>query len=101
MVLYTLISIVIMFYSPAFSSLIIDFVGEDKRGRSYGLYSFVSGVGGAIGYMVGSYVYEKIGNDIVFYTKGILLVVMTLIICYLYIKHIGLNREMEIPRINQ
>lgn len=101
MILYTLISIVVMFYSPAFSSLIIDFVGEDKRGRSYGLYSFVSGVGGAIGYMVGSYIYEKIGNDIVFYTKGILLVVMTLIICYLYIKHIGLNREMEIPRINQ
>ncbi len=101
MIIYTLISIVVMFYSPAFSSLIIDFVGEDKRGRSYGLYSFVSGVGGAIGYIVGSYIYGNIGNDIVFYTKGILLVVMTLIICYLYIKNIGLNREVEMPRINQ
>ena len=34
MILYTLISLVAMFYGPAFSSLIIDFVGEDKRGRS-------------------------------------------------------------------
>lgn len=86
MILYTLISTIVMFYSPAFSSLIIDFVGEDKRGRSYGLYSFASGIGGAIGYTAGSYIYENIGNDIVFYTKGVLLLVMTLFICYLYIK---------------
>ncbi len=101
MILYTLISIVAMFYSPAFSSLIIDFVGENKRGRSYGLYSFASGIGGAIGYMAGSYIYENIGNDILFYTKGILLVVMTLFICYLYIKNIRMNRKMEITRIEQ
>jgi MFS family permease len=101
MILYTLISIVVMFYSPAFSSLIIDFVGENKRGRSYGLYSFASGIGGAIGYMAGSYIYENIGNDILFYTKGILLVVMTLFICYLYIKNIRMNRKMEITRIEQ
>ncbi|WP_406241667.1 MFS transporter [Tissierella carlieri] len=101
MILYTLISIVVMFYSPAFSSLIIDFVGENKRGRSYGLYSFASGIGGAIGYMAGSYIYENIGNDILFYTKGILLVVMTLFICYLYIKSIRMNRKMEITRIEQ
>lgn len=100
MILYTLISLVVMFYSPAFSSLIIDFVGEDKRGKSYGLYSFVSGIGAAIGYIVGSYIYKNIGNDIVFYTKGTLLVVMTLVICYLNNKNIKLNRKMETPKIN-
>ncbi|MBU5425835.1 MFS transporter [Tissierella pigra] len=98
MILYTLISTIVMFYSPAFSSLIIDFVGEDKRGRSYGLYSFASGIGGAIGYTAGSYIYENIGNDIVFYTKGVLLLVMTLFICYLYIKNIRVKTEIEITR---
>ncbi|MDR7857768.1 MFS transporter [Tissierella sp.] len=88
MILYTLISLVGMFYGPAFSSLIIDFVGEDKRGRSYGLYSFASGIGAAIGVVVGSYIYENIGNDIVFYMKGVLLLVMTLLVCYIYIKKI-------------
>ncbi len=100
MIIYTLISFVAMFYGPAFSSLIIDFVGEDKRGKSYGLYSFASGIGASIGYIVGSYIYKDIGNDIVFYTKGILLVVMTLIICYLNNKNIKLNRKMEMPKIN-
>ena len=98
MILYTLISTIVMFYSPAFSSLIIDFVGEDKRGRFYGLYSFASGIGGAIGYTAGSYIYENIGNDIVFYTKGVLLLVMTLFICYLYIKNIRVKTEIEITR---
>ncbi|WMM25732.1 MFS transporter [Tissierella sp. MB52-C2] len=98
MVLYTLISTIVMFYSPAFSSLIIDFVGEDKRGRSYGLYSFASGIGGAIGYIAGSYIYENIGSDMVFYTKGALLVVMTLVIWYLYIKNIRVKTEIEITR---
>ena len=95
MILYTLISTIVMFYSPAFSSLIIDFVGEDKRGRSYGLYSFASGIGGAIGYTAGSYIYENIGNDIVFYTKGVLLLVMTLFICYLYIKDKDKEKILE------
>lgn len=99
MILYTLIALVGMFYSPAFSSLIIDFAGEDKRGRSYGLYSFVNGIGAAIGPIVGSYIYENIGNNIVFYVKGILLVVLTLLVCYSYIKYIGSNGRM--PEINK
>ena len=99
MILYTLISLVVMFYSPAFSSLIIDFVGEDKRGKSYGLYSFVNGVGAAIGYITGSYIYEKMGNDTVFYVKGILLVVITLFVCCIYIKNLDFNNKEKISRI--
>lgn len=100
MIIYTLISTVVMFYSPAFSSLIIDFVGEDKRGKSYGLYSFASGIGAAIGPIVGSYIYGNVGNNIVFYVKGASMIVMVLLVRYIYIKNIGLKSDIEIPRIN-
>ncbi|SCG84019.1 Quinolone resistance protein norA [Proteiniborus sp. DW1] len=86
MIIYTLISVVSMFYSPAFSSIIIDFVGENKRGRSYGLYSFASGIGGALGTLVGTYVYENIGNSIVFYLQGSLLVTAIVSIYFIYNK---------------
>jgi MFS family permease len=100
MVLYTIISVVVMFYGAAFSSLIIDFVGEDKRGKSYGLYSFASGIGAAIGYIVGSYIYENIGNDIVFYTKGVLLIAITLLVFYIYIRNMG-KWKKGMPKKNQ
>ncbi len=99
LILYTLIATVDMFYSPAFSSLIMDFVGENKRGKSYGLYSFASGIGATIGPVVGSYIYEKIGNDIVFYIKGALLIVMVMIICYIYIMKLGLSQRNNIAKI--
>lgn len=86
MILYTLISIVNMFYSPALSSIIIDFVGENKRGRSYGLYSFASGVGSALGPLVGTYIYENIGRSIVFYLQGSLLIVAIVSIYCIYTK---------------
>lgn len=95
MALYTLISVVGMFYGPAFSSLIIDLVGEDRRGRSYGLYNFSSGIGAAIGPIIGSYIYERIGNDIVFYVKGVLLVAITTLLCYLYTMVIRPYRKVD------
>lgn len=95
LILYTLFCIVEMFYSPALSSLIIDFVGEEKRGSSYGLYSFVSGLGAAIGPIVGGFIYERIGNDLVFYIKGVLLFALTSFVCYIYYKHITSSEEIE------
>lgn len=92
MLLYTLISLASIFYGPAYNSLIIDFAGEDKRGKSYGLYSFASGIGAALGPIVGSYVYENIGNDFAFFLKAVLLVVMSLIVCYSYIKYTRINK---------
>lgn len=85
MILYTIISIVAMFYRPAFSSLIIDFVGEEKRGRSYGLYNLATGIGGAIGPLAGSFIYKNLGNHIVFYIKGILLLTVTIFLYHTYI----------------
>lgn len=84
MILYTIIAIVDMFYGPAFSSLIIDFVGEDKRGSSYGLYSFSSRLGAIGGPILGGFIYERIGNHLVFYMKGILLFALTSFVCYIY-----------------
>lgn len=96
MILYTLISIVNMFYGPALFSLIIEYVGKDKRGKSYGLYSFATGIGAAIGPIVGSYIYGNIGMDTVFYIKGILLVVMAIVVCYLYIMILRKNKTAKI-----
>ena len=96
MVLYTLISLVGIFYGPAYSSLIIDFAGEDKRGRSYGLYSFAGGLGAAIGPIVGSFIYENIGYDLVFYLKGGLFLVLTLIVCYAYVRYTKLSKSSVI-----
>lgn len=96
LILYTLISIVIMYYSPALSSLIMDYVGEEKRGKSYGRYNFASGIGAAIGPILGSYVYEHVGDNTVFFLKGGLLIVMVVIICYIYIKKSDILKEEKI-----
>ena len=85
MILYTIISLVSMFYSPAFSSIIMDFVGEEKRGKSYGQYSLATGIGGSIGPIVGSYIYKNMGNHIVFYIKGSLLIGITVFLGIVYI----------------
>lgn len=98
MIIYSLISIVVMFYSPALSSLVIDYVGENKRGRSYGLYSFSNGLGDALGPILGSYIYKNIGNHRVFFIKGGLMLIMTLLISIFYIKEIrrlGIKRSLE------
>lgn len=90
MLIYTMISIVGMFYGPALSSLVIDFVGENKRGRSYGLYSFATGIGAAIGSIIGSYIYQNIGGT-VFHLKGVLMIVMVLFVCYIYIRKLAFS----------
>lgn len=97
-IIYTIISVAGMFYGPALSSIIIDFVGENRRGKSYGLYSFASGVGATIGPIVGSYIYENVGNDTIFHLKGAALIALTLFIWYIYITRFNLNREERLFR---
>lgn len=98
MILYTIISLVSMFYSSAFSSIIMDFVGEEKRGKSYGQYSLATGIGGSIGPIVGSYIYKNLGNHIVFYIKGSLLMGIAIFLGIIYIKqenNKGIERILE------
>lgn len=96
MILHTVISIVGMFYGPAFGSIIMDFVGEEKRGKSYGQYSLAMGIGGSIGPIVGSYIYNNLGNHIVFYIKGSLLIGITLFFTYIYVKKVNRSKLDEI-----
>jgi len=97
MILYTIISIATMFYSPALNSIIMDFVGEEKRGKSYGKYNLATGIGASIGPLVGTYIYNNLGNHVVFYIKGSLLIGMMTFLLYLYIKK---SNKKTVPRIN-
>lgn len=91
MIIHTLIVIVSMFYGPAQSALIIDFVGENQRGQSYGMYNFAIGIGGIFGPIIGAYIYQYLGNSIIFYTQGISLIIF--ILAFLFIQTKGRKRE--------
>ena len=80
MLMETLLTINSMFYGFAQSALVIDIVGENKRGRAYGKYSLAMGIGGIIGPLVGTTIYEYIGNATVFYIKGLMLIVFCVLI---------------------
>ncbi|MDR7870618.1 MAG: MFS transporter [Tissierellaceae bacterium] len=95
MILYIIISILDMFYGPAYSSLIIDFVGEDKRGSSYGLYSLANSLGAVGGPIIGGFIYENVGKHIVFYLKGVLLIALISFVCYIYYRNIKYNDKIE------
>jgi MFS family permease len=93
MVVYTLISISLIIFSPALSSLVVDYVGRDKRGKSYGLYSLVAGIGSAIGPVAGSYIYENISIDMVFILKGILMIIITTIFHFFSTRNFLINSK--------
>ena len=78
LIVHTIIYVFSMIEGPAESALVIDVVGENRRGKSYGKYKFAVGMGGIFGPLAGSYIYEKIGSEIVFYFKGILIIMLCL-----------------------
>lgn len=80
MIINTLIAITTMFYGPAQSALVIDVVGDNQRGKSYGKYKFALGIGGILGPMIGTYIYEYIGNRTVFNIKGIMLIGISILV---------------------
>ena len=79
MIFHTLIALVSMFYAPAKSALIAEIVGEEERGKNYGIYQLAMGIGGSIGPIIGSYVYEKTSNGVIFYISGGLLMVLCIV----------------------
>lgn len=82
LIIYTLISLIFMLIDPAASGLVIEYIGDGKRGESYGLYSLAGGVGGTIGPLAGTYYYEHIGGETIFIIGGILLIFVSGIINY-------------------
>lgn len=43
----------------------------------------------------GGLIYEKIGSNLVFYIKGILLFALTSFVCYIYYKNIKFSRKSK------
>lgn len=76
LIINTIIDIFSILEGPAESALVIDIVGENQRGKSYGKYKFAVGIGGMLGPLAGGYIYEKIGSEVSFYVKGVLLVIL-------------------------
>ncbi|HHV27860.1 MAG TPA: MFS transporter [Tissierellia bacterium] len=82
LIIYTLVSLIFMLIDPAASGLVIEYIGDGKRGESYGLYSLAGGVGGTLGPLAGTYYYEHIGGETIFIIGGILLIFVSGIINY-------------------
>ncbi len=80
MFFYTLLNVVNMFYAPALSAIIIEFLGENRRGKSYSLYSLATGIGGSIGPLIGTFLYQNVNSSSVFFVKSILLLIIVVVI---------------------
>jgi len=94
LIVHTLISIFLMVEGPVESALVIDVVGENQRGKSYGKYKFAIGMGNMLGPIAGSYIYENIGSKIVFYAKGMLIIIL----CIFSVVYFNRIRHKEIHR---
>lgn len=79
MLITILITIASMLCGPAESSLVIDVVGENQRGKSYGKYKLALGIGGILGPILGALIYEELGSSWVFLIKGLMLIIMSIL----------------------
>lgn len=81
-ILYALITASGLMSVPAQRALVSEITGDNNRGRAYGLYHLALGLGGIIGPLIGSGIYQYINKDIVFFIEGIglLLTIMFIII---------------------
>jgi MFS family permease len=60
--------------TPAERAFVADLAGEDRRGTSYGLYTFAYFLGAAVGPLVGGWLYDNVGRPMPFYLNtGVLL----------------------------
>lgn len=88
LIIHSIISIFSILGGPAESALVMDIVGENQRGKSYGKYKLAVGIGGMLGPLAGGYIYENIGSAAGFYIKGLLVLVLSIFAIY-YFKAIG------------
>ena len=58
---------------PPQKALISDLTAHAKRGTGYGLYTFTSSVGAAVGPLLGGWLYDAVGRAMPFYLTGIVL----------------------------
>lgn len=80
MALYSFFSASAMLRFPAQTALVTEITGNRKRGKNYGLYCFATGLGGIIGPILGSSIYQHLGNEIIFYVQGGTLLIVAMVI---------------------
>jgi len=69
---------------PARHAWVGDLSNDKNRGRSYGISELFAGLGASVGPLVGGYIYEYHGKDLVFYLNGVLLLLFAVCIFYFF-----------------
>jgi MFS family permease len=59
--------------TPAQKALVGDLTRRENWGKAYGLYTFASSLGSAVGPLLGGWLYDAIGHATPFYVNGVLL----------------------------
>jgi MFS family permease len=59
--------------TPAQKALMGDLTQRENWGKAYGLYTFASSLGAAVGPLMGGWLYEAVGHAAPFYSNGVLL----------------------------
>ncbi|MCM1989447.1 MFS transporter [Oceanirhabdus seepicola] len=96
MIIYTVTCIGGMLSGPAQKALVSEMTGENQRGKAYGLYSFAAGIGGIIGPLAGTAIYQYVSSDMVFYIQGAILIVCCILIGTLF----RVNRKKDLEGVN-
>jgi DHA1 family multidrug resistance protein-like MFS transporter len=73
-VLYTTAAVGWAMSDPAKTALVADFAEEGERGRVFGIYELVTGIGRSLGPLVGGFVYDNYSHELPFYLNGGILV---------------------------
>ena len=61
--------------TPAQKALVGDLTHRDNWGKAYGLYTFASSLGSAVGPLLGGLLYDAVDHAMPFYVNGVLLLV--------------------------
>jgi DHA1 family multidrug resistance protein-like MFS transporter len=59
--------------TPAQKALVGDWTRRENLGKAYGLYTFASSIGSAIGPLLGGWLYDTVNHAMPFYVNGVLL----------------------------
>jgi len=73
-ILYTAAAVGWAMSDPSKTALVADLADEDQRGRVFGIYELVTGIGRSIGPLAGGFVYDNYGHELPFYLNGGILI---------------------------
>jgi MFS family permease len=86
MLIFTFISIGQMLGYTAKTALVTELTEGIERGRNYGFYHLAIGLGGTIGPLLGTYIYQQIDKQLVFYLQGITLIAISIFVSVIFNK---------------